>query len=524
MNLIKAFAYLSVSLFLISCTDDFSDINTNTLKLDTKKIGDNEKLLGMVFSQAQYSSVYAISGNAWRFQIAQNLFADIWCQYFATTAKNFDSDRYVQVGRWADLGWSSFYEESAPQIKFVEDATKKSKNNLANAMAKIWKVYSYHRVTDYWGPIPYSEFGNQKNKVKYDTQEDIYTDFFKQLDTATDALKTNLSKKAFTSGDKIYSGDASKWLKFANSLRLRLSIRIRFVDPTKAKTEAEKAFTDGLIINNSDNAAVATDVDNRNPLAVITDWKEFRMSAAMESILKGYNDPRVSYFFNTAVKGDSDGDGDKYEGLLNGQTKSELAKGLNDDYSDLATRFLNLSKGGTNPHIVLIRASEVFFLRAEAALLGWNMGGTPKELYEKGIKASMKEITKITDSEIDNYIKSNAKPVAYESGKAPLTDIPIAFDDAGDTEKKLEQIITQKWIAIYPDGWEAWAELRRTGYPKQYARVSSENTDVPADKIIRRMVYVSGEFNNNKEAVNEAISKLNGGDKNNTKLWWDKKN
>ena len=108
-------------------------------------------------------------------------------------------------------------------------------------------------------------------------------------------------------------------------------------------------------------------------------------------------------------------------------------------------------------------------------------------------------------------------------GAAAVADIPVAF--SSDPETQFEQIITQKWLALYPNGWEAWAELRRTGYPKQYARVQSENSDVAADEIMRRMVYVSSQFDTNAESVEAAIAgpELNGADKNNTKLWWDKK-
>ena len=172
-----------------------------------------------------------------------------------------------------------------------------------------------------------------------------------------------------------------------------------------------------------------------------------------------------------------------------------------------------------------MRASEVHFLLAEAALSGYNVGGTAKQYYESGIKVSMKERTGASDAEIDTYIKSDKTPVSFDGGITPgVSDIPVSFDES-NTEKALEQIITQKWLAIFPNGWEAWAESRRTGYPKQYPRIASENEDVPADKIPSRMVYVSSESSTNKEAVDAAVAspELNGQDKNNTKLWWDKK-
>lgn len=509
----------AVTIGLIGCTDDFAELNTDPLALDTGALEESQVLQGQAFAQAQYVSV---NGLHWRFQISQNLFSDIWAQYYATTAAGFDSDRYVQVGRWADLAWGSFYGQAAPQIKLVEDLSEANGNDVGNAMAKIIRVHAYHRITDYWGPIPYSQFGNGELSVPYDAQEDIYNDFFISLDDAVSKLKANPGGSSYAGSDRIYGGDAAKWLKFANSLRLRLALRIKYVDPSRAQAEAEKAVADGVILDNLDNAFVRTDDINRNPLETITDWGEFRMSATMESILEGYGDPRMPEYFAPAADGDSDGDGSPFEGLRNGQPKVELETSKNAGHSDLATKFIDVAKGGINPPIEIMNAAEVFFLRAEGALEGWNMGGTAQSLYEDGIRASMTQKTLADAAAIDAYITSTDTPVAYEPGAAPVADIPVAFGT--DPETQLEQIITQKWIAIYPNGWEAWAELRRTGYPKQYARVQSENPDVAANEIIRRMVYVQSEFDTNGEAVQAAISSLSGGDKNSTKLWWDKKN
>lgn len=391
-------------------------------------------------------------------------------------------------------------------------------------MAKVLRVNGYHRMTDYWGPIPYSQFGNEELSVSYDTQKDIYANFFTTLHEASSALSAGGS--SFGASDRIYGGDGSKWRKLAESLRLRLAMRVKYADPALSKTQAEKAFSSGQLITDSDdNAYVSTDGTNKNPLGTITDWGEFRMSATMESILKGYDDPRLKEFFDPAADGDSDGDGNLYEGLQNGQTKVALGDSKNAGHSDLNINYRNIAKGGINPPMEVMRASEVHFLLAEAALSGYSVGGTAKQYYESGIKVSMKERTGASDTDIDAYIKSDKTPVSFDGGKTPgVSDIPVSFDES-NTEKALEQIITQKWLAIFPNGWEAWAESRRTGYPKQYPRIASENEDVPADKIPSRMVYVSSEFSTNKEAVDAAVAspELNGQDKNNTKLWWDKK-
>ncbi len=509
---------LALALIGSSCTDDFEEINTDPLALTADKV--DASLIGLAFAQTQYRSMYGGGG----YQIAQNLFADMYCQYFAVTHPNFPSDRYTQVGRWSNSAWTTFFGQAAPNVKFVEDFTGENGLDVQNAVAKVWKVQAFHRITDFWGPIPYSQFGNGELSVPYDQQEDIYRSFFVTLDEAVAVLKANPDGSAFGSNDQIYSGSVDGWLKFANSLRLRLAMRVRYADPGLAQTEAEKAVADGVITTNEENAEVITTAQSFHPLNQITAWGEFRMSTLMESILEGYEDPRISSYFAPAIDGDSDGDGSPYEGLRNGQSQVQLTDSKNANHSDLADYFRPVNQPN-NPPIKVMRAGEVYLLRAEGALLGWNMGGTAKELYETGIRMSILEWGAADDAAIDAYISSSNTPVDASPESPAVSDIPVAFEEGGDMERQLEQIITQKWLALYPDGFEAFAELRRTGYPKQFERLNSENLDVATDELMRRMVYESSEFDTNREAVEAAIAspELNGQDKNSTRLWWDKK-
>ena len=515
-----SFLLVAALLFSNGCTEDFEELNTkpDVLIADNVDAG----LLGQAFAQAQYTSMH---GQNWRFQISQSLFSDLYSQYFATTASNFDSDRYVEVGRWIDLAWSSFYGQAAPQIKFVEDLTAENGLTVENALAKLWKVQAYHRQTDYWGPIIYSQYGNGETSVTYDSQEDIYRSFFVTLDEALSTLSANAGANAFGSNDQIYGGDISKWVLFGNSLRLRLAMRVRFADAALAKAEAEKAIAGGVIEDNADNAFILTTGNSQNPYTTITNWGEFRMSALMESILKGYEDPRIESYFNPAESGDTDGDGVPYEGLRNGQAKVDKVPAMNVDNSDMNTIWLPPGKGGSNPPIKVLTASEVYFLRAEGALQGWNMGGgTAKDYYEEGIRQSMTELDITPAVDVEAYIASTNTPAEADPSSPPTTDIPVAFDEGGSAERQLEQIITQKWIGLYPDGWEAYAELRRTGYPKIYPLLFSDNPDVAPDQVFRRMTFVDSEFTTNAVAVEAAASLIsNGQDKNNTRLWWDKK-
>jgi hypothetical protein len=173
----------------------------------------------------------------------------------------------------------------------------------------------------------------------------------------------------------------------------------------------------------------------------------------------------------------------------------------------------------------VMKATELYFLRAEGALRGWNMGGTAMELYNDGITTSLKETTASTDQEIDNYVNSLSTPIAVNDkwNTPPMSDIPVKYDADGGFERQLEQIITQKWIAIFPDGWEAWSERRRTGYPVGYPIIQSFNPDINENGMMRRLQFTTGEISNNAEAVEEARKLLHGADKNYTKLWWDAK-
>ena len=528
MKLFKSIFILSLGAILSnSCTDNFEELNTRPDAIITEKV--DGSLLGQAFAQSQYHSMY---GMHWRFQITQSLFADLYAQYFATTQVNFDSDRHTQVGGWSNAAWTSFYQLAAPQIKFVEDFSAENELPIENAIAKIWKVQAYHRITDYWGPIIYSEFGSGETSVSYDTQEEIYRDFFTTLEEAIEVLKQNQGGTAFAAHDQLLGGSVDKWLTFANSLRLRLALRVKYADPQLAQAQAEQAVADGVMMSNEDNAMLMTTINSRNPYWTITDWGEFRMSASMESVLEGFEDPRIGEYFSPAVAGDSDGDGSPYEGMRNGLAKADIDGAiLNAAHSDMAPQFLNAGRGGSaeGAQIRVMSASEVYFLRAEGALENWQMGGTAQELYNTGIEMSLLERTGVTPAEINAYITSTNTPVPPmdEWNTPALSDIPVAFQAGADKETQLEQIITQKWIALYPDGMEAWAEARRTGYPDLYPRLNSDNPDVPADAIMRRLVFVEGEYSSNNEAVTaaEAFPELTskGGNKNSTRLWWDAK-
>jgi len=428
IGLLLLFLISVTLLFLISvtgCTKNFDKLNTPPDRLIAKNV--DASLIGQALAQCQYEGMF---GYAFTWQVAQNLYSDLYAQYFATVVNYFDSDQFMEPKSWTNSFWNRFYGIAAPQMFFVENTTRDNNMEIEYAIAKIWKVALYHRMTDYWGPIVYFQFGNEESAVPYDAQNVIYADFFQLLDEAATTLsQATTSVNAFNKSDLLYNGDVDQWRKFANSLRLRLAIRIAYVDPAKAKLEAEKAFAGGVITDNVDNANVATTNVSRHPMATVIEWGEFRMSATMESVLKGYNDPRLPVYFSEAESGGG------YKGARNGLRQSDRNLDV-DLYSAPGLMYFDIAKGGSNPPIKVLTASEVYFLRAEGALRGWNMGGTAVDLYNEGIRASLRESTDATSPEIEAYVSSTSTPVALgDAWNTPaMSNIPVAYLSGGDFE------------------------------------------------------------------------------------------
>lgn len=499
------------ALFWASCTENFEERNTDPAGLETLNPEDVKSL----FPNALYRG-----WNQGSYQTGQNLTADMYCQFFAGTQPAFASHRYVINQMWMQSFWTGTYVSTLPSLFTIINETSGGDLPTLNAIARIWRVFIMNRTTDYFGPIPYSQIGSAEREIPYDHQKDIYYDFFKELEEATTDLKNNLETPSYGEKDLIFQGDNAKWLKFGNTLRLRLALRISGVEPEKAKMEAEAALAGGVMENYSDDAYMAPTSANFNGLNRITGWNEFRMSANMESLLLGYEDPRLPIYFEPAK---IDGE---WRGARNGMIPAEQTVGFNTyDYtSNLSARFQPENQS-TNPMTVMYSA-EAYFLRAEGALNGWNMGGSPEELYNKGIEMSLRTWGIMDDAVIDKYINGTSLPIAPapENGwnTPPLTDIPVKFST--DPEKQREQIGTQKWLALYPNGIEAWAEMRRSGYPKMYPLIHSDNDDIEANEMIRRIVFVDLERRSNGNAVVNAESLLGpGGDKVSTRLWWDVK-
>lgn len=530
--------YIIVSAILLvtfsGCTDGFEEDNQSAYAVTDYLKRADWIFLRAYFPQMEKSIYYNNSGGNWEWQIAQNLNSDLFGGYL-TPPTPFNNDRnninYFMMEGWNGYAFGMYNNNIMKPWLNVKELTYDQKRFLdVYGVALILKVAAMHRSTDLYGPIPYSKYGAGAVSSEYDSQESVYNQFFAELDEAVGYLNAHLNSaegniNRLTTSDLIYKGDYVKWIQWANSLRLRLAIRISKVNPAKAKLEGEKAMANpyGVIERNSQNVNVPT-AKMGHPLAVVAyDYNDTRMSADMESILTGLNDPRLSRYFTKATDSDPNIKG-KYRGIRQGINMT--SKELRVKYSNVGEMY-SLNNRYVTP-ITLMTASEVYFLRAEGALRGWsNMGGTPGQLYQAGIETSMGQWDV---SGAAKYLEDNiSTPTNYVDYKNPKYNAPAAshvtvkWDDAASNEVKLEKIITQKWIAMFPEGAEAWSEFRRTGYPKLFPIVENNSSgEISSTIMIRRLRFPESEYSTNKTEVQKATLLLKGSkDSPATMLWWD---
>jgi hypothetical protein len=530
MKSIIKYTFIVASVFAFAaCTDNFEKDNTNPYEATDDMLQTDNLTVGSFFSQMELRMVPFTAGgqqddsygSTGSYQHFEGLCSDWYSGYVAPTgtwANGNHNGNYYFTGTWGNSMYSQNYTQIMPAWSKVKVNAEKNNTPQVTALATVVKVYAMHRVTDQYGPIPYVNYVAGSINNAFNSQEDVYKKFFNELDSAIDVLTPFASSgtKILEKFDYIYQGNSKKWAKFANTLRLRLALRVVYADPSLAQQEAEKSFSSTVgFLEDANDRATISGVTIMNPLwEQAYSWNEERMSSSMDAYMNGYNDPRLSKYF-VAAKGDS-----KYHGIRLG---INMASGNADYIGDKISNF-NISSTSTIPYM---SAAESYFLRAEAALRGWNAGGTAKDFYEKGIKVSMAEWG--VTSGVEAYIASTAQPVAFvdNTGKggdaAQPSTITVAYDEKASFEQNLERIITQKWIANFRISPEGWAEFRRTGYPKLFPTTRNSNAGtINTNLQIRRMPYPSTLYDNNSAAVQEAVKLLGGGDNGGTKLWWDK--
>ncbi|MDD6211341.1 MAG: SusD/RagB family nutrient-binding outer membrane lipoprotein [Bacteroidales bacterium] len=522
--------------FVTACTDGFRDANTDRTGITDEQLAIDYNNLGMpltVIQQGIYFNYDFGKGKNWPFQIMQNLSADMFSGYMHDykphNGGSSNTDYNLQDG-WNGTFWENTYAYIFPQIKRSEDSTRMNHSDLFG-ITKILKVETMHRVSDYYGPIIYTYFGIEGSKDVPDSQKDAYNAFFADLDSAVFVLdkylQTNDDLGRFAKFDILLDGKYSSWIKFANSLRLRLAIRIAMVDPEKAKSEFLKGISNpyGVFETVAEKVEVSTKSGYTNPLGEINRiWNEAYMNANMESILTGYKDPRLSLFFEPCLEVALQSELDEVDEQVH---LKGTFKGIRQGTGFSHQLYITHSRLYVNQSTdaILMTSAEIWFLRAEAALRGWTSedAGT---CYRNGITTSFSQWGA---SGITDYLESDKMAADYKDAFDELNDIkarckvsPRWIEDA-EPEVKLEKIITQKWLAMFPEGCEAWAEQRRTGYPRLFpVRINnSKDGCIDTEIMIRRLNFPTSLIDSDPSLYKALQDAFGVPDNAGSRLWWD---
>lgn len=452
-------------------------------------------------------------------------------------------------------------------------------DSLPEMKALYLVLYNYSAIenADLFGPMPYTEHKALKSEspFKYDDVRTIYYNAEANIDSAINCFKyykDNRSaayKKQITSCingrvpllklNSFTGEDMDVWVRFANSLKLRMAIHMTGIEPETAKKWAEEAVAGGVIEETSQEVALFTSVlGTAHPLVEITGWGDATMGASFINLLQNLDHPYMKYLFkensedltvNVAKKDPASTAPDitpknsVFVGMRDGVTPGEGQASANNPYC--AYSILNKEYiGNSQPPLYLMKLSEVCFLRAEGALRGWNMGGSAKEFYEKGIRYANLEDRGMTGCLYNQYVEDylnteSPKNIKYvdPQGLTPdmesVTKIGVKWNEGDSKETKLEKIITQKYIASFPYSYESWVDLRRVGYPKLFPILGVADGDgtiqegdpkvQSAENIMRRIPWASDDPQTKEDIANTGIPALGEGatDTQMQRLWWD---
>lgn len=464
-------------LFPLSSCSDFGDTNidpNNPVEVPA------EGLLSQV-EFALNNRLWGRNYNAeWGMLMVQH-----WTQNEYTEEGRFDVDGNNFDGLWTDM-----YANALKDLKTAKDIVNTDgvtdANIIANQLAilSILEVYAFHNITDGFGAIPYKSILDPFDSPlpSYDSQEVIYTDLVAKLTAALESI--DLSARSFSSGDIIFGGDMNSWNKFGYSLLMRIAMRMSNVDEATATSVISGIDAGNLITSNGDNAILAFDSDPgvANPLfvdAFVNNRDDFSMSTTLLDILTDKNDPRILVYADTNASGN-------YVGIT-----PTLADAPAFDLKPTSSRPHSSVRTATAP-AVMIDAAEVNFMLAEAYARGM-LSGDAAAAYDAAVTASM-EYWGFNDDAgaITAYLAANSY-------------------DAANWD---ESIGTQKWLAFYMNGPQAWAEWRRLGYPELEITEAALLTEIPV-----RLPYPISEQTRN----GTSLGAVDGGNPNDlsTRLWWD---
>lgn len=458
-----------------SCKDELAKVNQNQNEAETPQPA--YLLTSTIKTTAD--SYWGVSNNL----ASSLLFVQHWARIQYT-----DPDRYIFTNNDFNEGWSTWYSKSISQLKIIQRLSSTTENDNYKGVALVLQSWIFSLLTDAYGEIPYTEAGNIDEFLTphYDTQETVYKGLLNDLKNAQTLL--NVDGKGIE-GDILYSGNIAQWKRFANALRLRVALRIADRLPDLAKTTLQEIAAEGsgYLNSNTDNAKlIYRDAPYRNPVSASFEAREdYRISKAMVDKLRGLNDPRLGIYADTTTTSTPE----KYIGVPNGLTSS--------DASNLG--FARTSRPGIyfrepkSPAVILSYA-EVLFGLSEAVSRGF-ITGNAANLYQQAIRASLEQ-----------YNIGNDLIVDYLNQSAVKFDPKVYKKSIGE----------QKWIALYGQGLEAFAEWRRLDYPQ----LTPAKAGALGGKIPLRFLYPGTEQSLNGTNYQAAIAHQ-GSNTLLTRLWFD---
>ncbi len=543
MKISRYLPLIAIVLAFQSCTKDFQSLN------------DNPSGFADLDPSYQFTKVQAgLAGDredVWRYDL---LVASPMVQHLAGAWGTQAGGMYQIMEK---LYWTSHWEATYPrELKNIQDIVDRTTGNPEqaniNAAARILRVFIFAKLTDLYGDIPYFEaikgFTQGKFLPKYDKQEDIYMDFFKELDQAVASFDANAGS---FKGDLFFEGNIDKWKKLGNSLRLRLGFRIVNVNPTESKKQVEAAIAGGVMSSNADIAMTKhmnisySDNELRGngrsqvfKLDVVS--TNFRLVNTLVDFMNTRKDPRLNIYSRTyygvgiigisrdiqdithliAPKGMKPGGLPWVEAVNHGILKDEnnvpvINPQTGTPYDvNFMTSLRQPSEfvSALDAPSFHLTYAEVELLKAEAALRGWAGLTDAKSHFYKGMEASCQMMSLYPGAPA-------ISAAAIEELKKSYTPFPTTF------EAGMDAIHGQMWVNFFLNGVEAYSNYRRTGYPSQLvpfkslAWYTSETNGV----MPKRFFYPTSEFIQNPTSLQEAIDRLGGKDDWLKPVWWDSK-
>jgi hypothetical protein len=526
----SAFAGLLLGTVALASCEKFLDANNNP---NTPESIDYTLTLPNALNRPLVSvgSNLNILGNLWTGNWAQ---ASDYLFYVPQQQYNLTPASYDGV-------WQNLYAGSLADLRYMELQAQTAGNKNYVAIAKIMQAYNFQILTDGWGDIPFTDILSADPRIpltnltpKYDPSQTVYEGIIKLLDDGIGQIDDTAIKPS--ANDIYFGGNMSRWRRFANTLKLRVYMRQSRARSSYAQAgiqamQAAGAQFLGVDENVAGNPGYTNTLLKTNPLNAdigfgptggeTSGYRATRANVFAVNYLKQSGDTlRLKALYAPRVN--TTNIARNFYGAASG-ISSSYAPGASGQVSPLGPKILDVLTGPLNP-VYLMTSAESFFLRAEAVERGY-LTGNAKTLYQSGVEQSF-TLLGYTSAQAAAYYNSsvtNPTPANYYGisatatlnstpGRLDLKIVSPKYDDATTTEKRIEAIITQKWIANNGfNGYESWNEFRRTGYPSgNYISLSARQRAFPV-----RLPYPQSEVNNNPNTPASGVTLFT------PRLFWD---